>query len=126
MRNHATAGGGAVDDYIAMFPPAAKQVLEELRALVLTLAPDSAENLRHGIISYTLDGHDLVQFGGWQRHVGFYPVTAAMEDAFGDELKPYKSGKGSLRFLLEQPLPLELVRRIVQHRLGELAGGERG
>lgn len=120
MTDHATVG--AVDNYIAMFPPAGKQVLKELRALVLAVAPQASEHLRHGIIGYDVGGQDLVHFGGWQRHIGFYPLTDAMEEAFADELKPYKSGKGSLRFMLDRPLPVDLVRRIVQFRLQELGG----
>ena len=126
MTDHAIAGGGAVDAYIATFPPPARQALKELRALVLATAPGANERLGYGIISYGWQGRDLVYFGGWQRHIGFYPVTQAVAEAFGDELKPYKSGKGSLRFLLGHPLPVDLVRRIVQCRLDEVAAARTG
>lgn len=119
MTNHARSQ--SVDDYIAMFPPVAREALETLRALVLDAAPGISERLSYGIVSFDYLGRNLVYFGGWQKHIGFYPVTDAVADAFGDELKPYKSGKGSLRFLLDRPMPLELVRRLVACRLEEVA-----
>ncbi|MGZ6273857.1 MAG: iron chaperone [Candidatus Limnocylindrales bacterium] len=59
-----------------------------------------------------------MHFAGYARHIGFYPIPTGME-AFKEELKPYKQGKGSVQFPLEQPLPKDLIRRIVEFRVRE-------
>jgi len=95
-------------------------VLEELRALIKTSAPGATEAISYRIPTFVLNGH-LVYFGGFDKHVGFYPTGSGIE-AFKEELKPYKGGKGSVRFPLGQPLPTDLIRRIVEFRVKENTG----
>ena len=109
-----------IDEYIAGFPPETRQVLEELRALIHSIAPDATETISYAIPTFDLDGAHLVHFAGYERHVGLYPTPSGM-DAFKDDLKPYKTGKGSVQFPLDAPLPVDLVRRIIEYRLGEVA-----
>ena len=118
MANRSTAR--SIDEYIAAFPPATQKVLEELRALISAAAPDAAETISYAIPTFELNGH-LVHFAGYERHVGFYPTGSGVE-AFKEELKPYKSGKGSVQFPLGRPLPTGLIRRIVEFRVEENAG----
>jgi uncharacterized protein YdhG (YjbR/CyaY superfamily) len=105
----------SIDDYIAGFPPQTQEVLEELRALIRASAPDATETISYAIPTFDLNGH-LVHFAGYEHHVGFYPTGRGVE-AFAEELAPYKSGKGSVQFPLGQPLPADLIRRIVEFRV---------
>ena len=116
MANRSIAG--SIDEYIAGFPPETQKVLEELRALIKSCAPDAIETISYAIPTLDLNGRHLVHFAGYERHVGFYPIPSGME-AFEAELKSFKRGKGSVQFPLERPLPLGLIRRIVEFRVGE-------
>ena len=118
MASRSTAN--SIDEYIAEFPPETQTVLQELRALIKASAPDATETISYAIPTFDLHGH-LVHFAGYQKHVGFYPTGSGVE-AFKEELKPYKSGKGSVQFPLGQPLPTDLIRRIVELRVEETTG----
>ena len=109
-----------IDEYIAEFPPETRKVLEELRALIKSLAPGATEKISYAIPTFHLNGN-LVHFAGYERHVGFYPGAGGIE-AFKEELKPYKSAKGSVQFPLDQPLPTDLIRRMVEFRVAENTG----
>lgn len=111
----------SIDEYIAGFPPEIQKVLEELRALIKASAPDVTETISYAIPTFDLNGHHLVHFAGYKNHVGLYPAPSGLE-AFKEELKPYKSGKGSVQFPLGQPLPTDLIRRIVAFRVEQNAG----
>ena len=113
-----------IDDYIAEFPPATQQALEQVRALITAEAPDATETISYAIPTFDMDGQHLVHFAGYARHIGLYPMASGTA-AFQEELKPYKSGKGSVQFPLSKPLPLELIRRIVAFRVSEIAGRSR-
>ncbi len=93
-------------------------MLEELRAIIKASAPGATETISYAIPTFDLNGHHLVSFAGYEKHIGLYPVPSAV-DAFKEELTPYKSGKGSARFPLDQPLPTDLIRRIVKFRVEE-------
>lgn len=107
-----------IDEYIAEFPPKTRAQLEELRLLIRTVAPDATETISYAIPTFDLNGKHLVHFAGYAKHVGFYPVPSAMT-AFADELAPYRSGKGSAQFSLGEPLPTDLIRRIIEFRVAE-------
>lgn len=118
MANRSTAR--TVDEYIAEFPPATRKVLEELRALIRATAPSATEKISYAIPTFHLNGN-LVHFAAFERHVGFYPTPSGIE-AFREELKPYKTAKGSVQFPLDQPLPKDLIRRMVEFRVAENTG----
>ena len=107
----------SVDEYMAAFPAETKTVLEELRALITAAAPGATERISYGCPTFTLNGN-LVHFAVHKRHIGFYPTPSAIE-TFQEELKPYKSSKGSVQFPLGVPLPLALIRRMVEFRVQE-------
>ena len=119
MANRSTAN--SIDEYIAGFPPETQKVLEELRALIKASAPDTTETISYAIPTFDLNGKHLVHFAGYARHVGLYPAPSGLE-AFKEDLRPYKSGKGSVQFPLGQPLPTDLIRRIVEFRVAENTG----
>jgi uncharacterized protein YdhG (YjbR/CyaY superfamily) len=112
------SAAATIDEYISEFPPETRTVLEEMRALIRAAAPDATETISYAIPTFDLNGKHLVHFAGYAKHVGFYPVPSAMT-AFADELVPYKSGKGSAQFALGEPLPTDLIRRIVEFRVAE-------
>jgi uncharacterized protein YdhG (YjbR/CyaY superfamily) len=123
MANRSTAG--SIDEYIAGFPLETQKVLEEVRALIKAAAPDATETISYAMPTFDLNGHHLVHFAGYAKHIGFYPVPSGVE-AFKEELKPYKSGKGSVQFPLDRPLPADLIRRIVRFRVEENTGRSHG
>lgn len=105
-----------VDDYLAQFHGDRRERLDAIRALIRTEAPDAAELLSYGLVGYKLYGKPLVYFGGFAKHIGFY-ATPNGHEAFTAEFAKYKQGKGSVQFPLSEPLPLELIRRVVQYRI---------
>jgi uncharacterized protein YdhG (YjbR/CyaY superfamily) len=111
----------SVEAYVAEFPPETQTKLEEVRALIRAAIPEATESISHGIPTFDLNGHHLVHFAGYKKHIGFYPGSQSATEAFATELKPYKRGKGSVQFPLDRELPLELIRRMVAFR-GEESG----
>jgi uncharacterized protein YdhG (YjbR/CyaY superfamily) len=109
---------GSIDEYIAGFPPEVRAVLEEVRGLIRASAPDATETISYAIPTFDLNGRHLVHFAAFTNHIGFYPIPSGLE-AFKEELAPYKSGKGSVQFPLNEPMPADLIRRIVEFRVRE-------
>jgi uncharacterized protein YdhG (YjbR/CyaY superfamily) len=107
-----------VDDYIAGFPPDTRRALEELRELIRAHAPGATETISYAIPTFDLNDRHVVHFAGYAKHVGFYPTGNGVEE-FKDELAAYKGGKGSVQFPLGQPLPVDLIRRIVEFRVAQ-------
>lgn len=106
-----------MDEYIAGFPDDIQEILRKIRATIREAAPDAKEAIKYRMPTYVLNGN-LVHFAAFKNHIGFYPTPAGIE-AFQDELSPYKSGKGSVQFPLNQPIPFDLIRRIVEFRVKE-------
>lgn len=107
-----------VDEYIASFPKETQAVLEKIRAVVIHKAPEAIEGMAYGMPGYKTQGKPLVYFGAYKNHIGLY-ATPGGHSAFADELSGYKQGKGSVQFPLNQPLPLDLIARIVEFRVEE-------
>jgi len=105
-----------VDEYIASFPPDMQAVLETVRAAIRAAAPGTEERISYGIPTFTLDGRYVVYFSGWKRHVAVYPVPGG-DAVLTRELAPYRAGKGTLRFPLDRPMPLELIGRVAARLL---------
>ncbi len=114
----------SIDEYIAEFPPQTRRALEEVRAVIREAAPGAAETMSYAIPTFDLDGRHLVHFAGYARHVGFYPGADGIA-AFAGELEGFKSAKGSVQFPLDEPLPLDLVRRITVYRVERVQAGGR-
>lgn len=110
-----------IDEYLAGFPPETRDRLAQIRAIARSVAPDAVETISYAIPTFDLDGKHLVHFAGFAKHVGFYPIPSGME-AFKEELASYKQGRGSVQFPLSEPLPTDLIRRIIEFRVGEVRG----
>jgi uncharacterized protein YdhG (YjbR/CyaY superfamily) len=106
-----------IDQYIADFPPEVQEILQAMRATIQGAAPEAMEAISYQMPTFKLHGN-LVHFAGYKSHIGFYPVPTGIE-AFKEELSAYKQGKGSVQFPLDQPLPYDLIRRIVAFRVAE-------
>lgn len=106
-----------IDEYIAGFPREIQELLETVRAAIKETAPDAKEAISYQMPTFKLQGN-LVHFAAYQNHIGFYPTPTGIEE-FEKELSAYKGGKGSVQFPLDQPMPLELIRKIVRYRVAE-------
>lgn len=113
----------SVDEYIARFDSEARKRLEVMRAIVTNNVPEAVESLAYGMPAYKLNGKPLVYFAAFPRHIGFY-ATPNGHEAFKKEFSSYKQGKGSVQFPLDQPLPEDLVRRVVAYRKGMIEKGQ--
>ncbi len=111
------AGFTSIDEYITTFPEPVQERLREMRATIKAAAPEAIEKISYQMPTFFLKGN-LVHFAAFKNHIGFYPTPQGIE-AFKDELSVYEGAKGSVQFPLNQPLPLELVSRIVQFRVAE-------
>jgi len=108
----------SVDDYIAGFPAEVQMILEQVRATIHKAAPGAEEKINYAIPTFTLHGRDLVYFAAFKNHIGFYPTPVGVEE-FKEEFSEYKTGKGSIQFPLDKPMPLDLITQIVKFRVGE-------
>jgi uncharacterized protein YdhG (YjbR/CyaY superfamily) len=106
-----------IDEYIAGFPEDVREILQKIRATIREAAPDAQETISYQMPTFTLNGN-LVYFAGFKNHIGFYPIPTGIEK-FKKELSVYKQGKGSVQFPLDQPIPYDLIRKIVKFRVKE-------
>lgn len=113
----ATERNPEIDRYIGDFPPHTQVLLEQMRSTILKAAPGVEEVIGYKMPAYRLYGV-LVYFAGYKGHIGFYPSGSAIE-TFKKELSVYKGAKGSVQFLLDKPLPLALITKIVKLRVKE-------
>ena len=106
-----------VDDYIAGFPDEIQAILVQIRSIIRETVPDAEEVISYQMPTYRLNGN-LVHFAAFKHHIGFYPTPTGVE-AFKDEVEPYQHAKGSIRFPLDEPIPYDLIRKIVEFRAKE-------
>jgi uncharacterized protein YdhG (YjbR/CyaY superfamily) len=103
-----------IDDYISAAPVESQVVLEEIRRRVHDLAPGVEETISYQMPTFRLNGRSVVHVAAWKHHVSLYPVPDSVDGSLADDLAPYASGKGTMRFPLNDPIPYELVERVVQ------------
>ena len=106
-----------VDEYIAAQSETIQPLLNQLRKAIKNAAPTANEIISYGMPAYKIHGV-LVYFAANKHHIGFYP-TASPITVFSDELTSYKTSKGAIQFPLKTPIPIDLVRRIVEFRVNE-------
>lgn len=106
-----------IDEYIAGFPGEGQEILQRIRMTIHEAAPDAQEKISYQMPTFYLKGN-LVHFAAFKEHIGFYPVPSGIEK-FKKELSVYKQGKGSVQFPLDQPIPYDLISRIVKFRVEE-------
>lgn len=116
MRSDQTAPSN-IDEYIARFPIHVQEILKEVRMTIRKAAPGAEETISYQMPTFTLKGN-LVHFAAFKKHIGFYPTATGIQK-FQNELSVYEGAKGSVRFPLDQPVPLDLIGRIVRFRVKE-------
>jgi len=108
-----------IDEYISIFPNEIQIVLELVRSTIIKAAPNAVEGISYAVPSFKLNGKQLVYFAAFKNHIGFYALPSG-NDAFKKELLNYKTGKGSIQFPLNKPMPTNLITKIVAYRVEEV------
>jgi len=110
-----------VHTYLAALPADTRRHMQKLREAIRAAAPSAVESFGYGMPAFSLDGKPFIWYGAWKHHTSLYPLSKATASALAAELKGYEtSGKGTIRFRLDLPLPTDLVTRLVQARIAEL------
>jgi uncharacterized protein YdhG (YjbR/CyaY superfamily) len=107
-----------VDEYIKSFPKSTQTLLKQVRKAIRENAPGSEELIGYGMPGYKLNKKPLVYFAGYANHIGFY-ATPNGHAKFAKELSKYKQGKGSVQFPIDEPLPIDLIIKMVKFRVTE-------
>jgi uncharacterized protein YdhG (YjbR/CyaY superfamily) len=113
----------SVDAYLAALPSKPRAALEQLRSTIRSAAPEATETISYQMPTFKQDGRFLVSYAAFKDHCSLFPASQAVRDALGNDLDPYVSGKGTIRFTGDDPLPASLVERIVKVRLEENDSG---
>jgi uncharacterized protein YdhG (YjbR/CyaY superfamily) len=119
------AASTSVEDYLAALPEEQRIALEKLRKTIKAAAPKATETISYQMPAFKQDGRFLVSYAAFKDHCSLYPASYAVMEALGDDLEPYFSGKGTLRFQTDSPIPAQLVEKIVELRLEENAARSR-
>src|SRR5262245_26264605 len=106
-----------IDDYIATFPPPVQSILKKIRSTIRKAAPQAKEKISYKIPAFALDG-DLIYFAAFKKHIGIFPPVRG-DEKLREELARYRGEKGNLKFPLDEPIPYDLIRRVVKCRLKE-------
>jgi uncharacterized protein YdhG (YjbR/CyaY superfamily) len=111
----------SVEDYLAALPEAPRAALEKLRKTIRAAAPEATETISYQMPAFKLHGRFLVSYAAFKNHCSLFPASEAVIEALGEELRPYFSGKGTIRFTTDKPLPTALVKKIMKTRIEENA-----
>lgn len=106
-----------IDEYIESFPNDIQKILNEIRFTIQNAAPDAKEKISYSMPAFEQNGI-VVYFAAFKNHIGFYALPSSHE-TFREALSQYKSGKGSVQFSLNKPMPFELITKIVKFRVEE-------
>jgi len=101
-----------IDEYIGTFPADTQAILEKVRQAIRNATPEVAETMSYGMPTFDLNGKHLVFFAGWKHHISLYPLPAG-DEAFQQQIAQFKRAKSTLQFPLAQPIPYDLVEKIV-------------
>jgi len=107
-----------IEAYIQNFPDNVQDILRKIRNLIKENAPGAAEQVAYRMPAYKLNKKPLVYFAAFKQHIGLFATPSAHSE-FKEELSKYKHGKGSVQFPLNQPIPYDLIERIVKFRVAE-------
>lgn len=106
-----------IDEYISQFPKDVQMILNKIRQLIKECAPKAEEAFAYGIPTFKLNGN-LVHFAAFKKHIGFYPTPSGIKQ-FKKELSNYKTAEGTIRFPIDEPIPYDLIKKIVKYRVKE-------
>ena len=117
------SGSGQVDEYLAALPEERRRVMQQLRDILVNGAPEAEEAIAYKMPALRWKDRFFMSYDAFKSHYSLFPWTEQMEKELGDEIQPFLSGKGTLRFVADTPLPAELIRRIVEIRRREFLEG---
>src|SRR5690242_20598748 len=116
----------SVNEYIASRPKDQRLILELVRGTIRKAVPAAEEEISYQIPVYKLNGVPVLYFAGWKQHYSLYPASDALVAEFKDELARYELSKGTIRFPLSEPVPVNLIERIAKFRAEQLTARESG
>jgi uncharacterized protein YdhG (YjbR/CyaY superfamily) len=116
----------SVEEYLAALPEEPRAALEKLRKTIKAAAPGATETISYQMPAFKDRGRFLVSYAAFKNHCSLFPASKAVLEELGEELKPYFSGKGTIRFQADKPLPDALVKKIVKVRIEENAADRHG
>ena len=115
----------SVENYFEGLPQRSRVALGRLRTAIHAAAPEATDAISYGMPAFTMHGRSLVCYAAFKDHCSLFPMSMRAMEACGEELKRYISGKGTIRFTTDEPLPPALVKRIVEERIAENAARRR-
>ena len=108
----------SIDDYIAACPEQTHERLQEIRKAIKKMVPDAKEKISYQIACFELNGKNLIHFAGWKKHISLYPIPAG-DEAFEAAASKYADGKGTMKFPLDEPMPMKLVNKVIKLHLAQ-------
>ncbi len=120
------AAPASVEGYLAALPTGSRAALEELRTTIRAAAPEATEAISYGMPAFRDHGRLLVAYAAFKDHCSLFPASGTVREALGRELEPYFTGKGTIRFRADEPLPVAFVHKVVRARLAENAARRGG
>ena len=112
----------SVDEYIASRPENVRPILERVRKAIHQAIPDAEEVISYQVGAFRLHNRIVLYFAGWKDHYSIYPASDALVEELGDELASHRVSKGTIRFSLNEPVPVALIKRIAKFKAKEAAG----
>ena len=106
--------------YLDAQPPQARRLLKGIRGAIKDAVPEAMEGFTYGIPGYRLDGRPLLWYAGWAHHVSLYPMTAGIKKSLAPRLAKFEMSKGTVRFPLDKPVLMRLVKQLAKARAAEI------
>jgi uncharacterized protein YdhG (YjbR/CyaY superfamily) len=119
------AAATSVEDYLAALPEEPRAALEKLRKTIKAAAPEATETISYQMPAFKDHGRLLVSYAAFKDHCSLFPMSKKVIEAHREDLKPYFTGKGTIRFYADKPLPAALVKKLVKARIEENAARRR-
>jgi uncharacterized protein YdhG (YjbR/CyaY superfamily) len=113
-------GPGSVEDYLSEVPDEARAALERLRKTIKAAAPDTTETISYQMPTFKFQGRALMGYAAFKNHCSLFPYSSRVLDSYKKELEPFETSKGTIRFLVDKPLPDGLVKKLVKARIEEI------
>ena len=114
----AKKGFTSIDEYIAACPEETHERLQAIRAEIKRLAPKATERISYQIAAFELNGKNIIHFAGWKKHISLYPIPAG-DEVFEEAASKYADGKGTMKFPLDEPMPMKLVTKVIKLHLAQ-------
>jgi len=125
MKETYLATATSVEDYLAALPDERRSAVQELRRTIRAAAPEATELISYQMPAFRSHGQFLVSYAAFKNHYSLFPASEAVVTGLGEELTPHLSGKGTIRFRADDPIPSALVTKIVKIRFAENAAAKR-